>query len=195
MATVKNPLNTSRNNTIAAKYLPPTRNTLVVPGFFEPCCLGSGNLNIRHNKIALDMEPIKYATNIAIYANEVIMDTIFVNDLLLYVTIGSTDWERSIKQSIVLNLCITTDFSLAAKEDDVNLTVDYAELVNSIVNFAKDSHFKLLEALVVGIEQVIITKYNNILALEVSAKKSFILPNTKEVGVKIARSYTNSKKT
>lgn len=119
------------------------------------------------------------------------MDTIFVNDLLIHVTIGNTDWERSIKQPVILNLCITTDFLLAAQQDDINLTIDYVWLVNSIVDFAKDSNFRLLEAFVVGIEQLIINKYKNILALEISVKKSFILPNTKEVGVKIARSYTS----
>lgn len=178
---------------MAAKCLPAIRNMLVVPGFFEPCCLGSGNLNTRHNKIALDTEPIKYATIISIYANGVIMDTVFVNDLLIHATIGNTEWERAIRQPIILNLSINTDFSLAAQQDDINFTIDYAKLVNSIVDFAKDGRFKLLESLVIGIEQLILNKYkNNILALEITAKKSFMLPNTKEVGVKIARSYVDS---
>ena len=35
------PLNISRNNIIKAAPFPPIRNTLVKPGFFEPCVLGS----------------------------------------------------------------------------------------------------------------------------------------------------------
>lgn len=120
------------------------------------------------------------------------MDTIFINDLVVHITIGNNDWERVIKQPIILNLCITTNFSTAVAQDDISFTIDYSWVVNSIIDFCNSSNFKLLESLVFGIEKVILSKYTNILSLEVSAKKAFALLNTKEVGVKIARSYAIS---
>ncbi len=121
------------------------------------------------------------------------MDTVFINDLIVNITIGNNAWERAIKQPVTLNLSIITNFLKAAEQDELSLTIDYALIINSIIEFCNNTNFKLLESLVIGIEQLVLTKYqSNIVGLEISAKKLFALTNTKEVGVKIARSYTRS---
>ena len=121
------------------------------------------------------------------------MDTVFINDLIVNITIGNNAWERAIKQPVTLNLSIITDFLRAAEQDELSLTIDYSLIVNSIIEFCSSTNFKLLESLVIRIEQLILSKYPyNIIGLEISAKKLFALTDTKEVGVKIARSYTRS---
>ncbi len=120
-------------------------------------------------------------------------DLVFINDLVINTTIGVNDWERKIKQPVVLSLAISTDFSKAVKQDDIALTVDYQLIINHIMDFCHNNSFNLLESLVAAIEQLVISKYpKNIIKLEVSAKKLFVLTNAKEVGVKIARTYTDS---
>lgn len=120
------------------------------------------------------------------------MDTVFINDLTVNVTTGQSSWERSVRQPVVLNLVIHTDFIKASQQDDLNLTIDCDLIVNSIIKFCDNTNFKLLESLVIAIEQLLINKYpNNILGLEISAKKLFAITNTKEIGVKIARSYSH----
>ena len=53
------PYKPSKVRTNAAIFFPPNLRTLVAPGFFEPCVLGSGMPKILQKITALDIEPIK----------------------------------------------------------------------------------------------------------------------------------------
>jgi hypothetical protein len=53
------PFNISATNTMIAACLPPIRNTLVAPGFFEPSRRGSASFIILQTKTALFKEPTK----------------------------------------------------------------------------------------------------------------------------------------
>ncbi|MNY68544.1 hypothetical protein D3C86_2063300 [compost metagenome] len=55
------PLRISNTSTAAAATRPPIRRTLVAPGFPEPFSRGSGSLAIRQTRIALEIEPHRYA--------------------------------------------------------------------------------------------------------------------------------------
>ena len=55
------PFSTSKIKTKAAGSLPPMRKTFVAPGLLEPVLRGSGRVNTRQIKTALDIEPNKYA--------------------------------------------------------------------------------------------------------------------------------------
>jgi dihydroneopterin aldolase len=61
--------------------------------------------------------------------------------------IGCYDWERTIKQRLVIDLAMTTDFSAAAKSDDLPDALDYAAISAHIISFVEDTNFQLLEAL------------------------------------------------
>lgn len=112
------------------------------------------------------------------------MDTIFVNDLVIHTTIGDSNWEIAVKQPVTISLAITTANFLQAP-------IDCTALVNNIIKLSNDN-FNKLEVLVAKIEQLIVNCQNNIINLEIIAKRLFVLPNVKEIGVKIARSYPNS---
>lgn len=66
------PLSTSSNKTILANPLPPILNTLLAPGFPEPCDRGSGNPAHLQIITALDKEPIKYADKQKINGNSMV---------------------------------------------------------------------------------------------------------------------------
>ena len=53
------PLSMSPMRVIMAAFFPAMRNTLVAPGLFEPCDLGSGRPNNLHVMIAVDTDPSK----------------------------------------------------------------------------------------------------------------------------------------
>lgn len=61
--------------------------------------------------------------------------------------IGCYDWERSIKQRLVIDLALTTDFLSAAHSDDLIDALDYAAISEQVVTFVERSEFQLLEAL------------------------------------------------
>ena len=58
------PFRTSKISTATAAPLPPIRNTLVAPGLPEPLVRGSGNPHKRQTRMALEMEPQRYAMRI-----------------------------------------------------------------------------------------------------------------------------------
>src|SRR5699024_1830365 len=58
------PFRTSKISTATAAPLPPIRNTLVAPGLPEPLVRGSGSPHKRQTRMALEMEPQRYAMRI-----------------------------------------------------------------------------------------------------------------------------------
>ena len=61
--------------------------------------------------------------------------------------IGCYDWEREIKQRLVIDLAMTTDFSAAAKSDDLPDALDYAAISEHVIAFVEGPNFELLETL------------------------------------------------
>jgi len=53
------------------------------------------------------------------------MDIIFIRDLRIDTVIGIYDWERSIKQTVRLDLELATDIARAAASDRIEDTLNY----------------------------------------------------------------------
>ncbi|HRZ39377.1 MAG TPA: dihydroneopterin aldolase [Candidatus Omnitrophota bacterium] len=75
------------------------------------------------------------------------MARIQITNLKLRTIIGANDWERTIKQDIVLNIIIDFDATMAIETDDLAHTFDYKKIKREIVNFVDSSQFHLLERL------------------------------------------------
>ncbi len=58
------PLRMSKISTATAAPLPPIRNTFVAPGLPEPLSRGSGSPAMRQTRMALEIEPQRYAKRI-----------------------------------------------------------------------------------------------------------------------------------
>ncbi len=80
------------------------------------------------------------------------MAIIRITDLKLKAIIGIYDWERKLKQDVIINLELTFNSSKAAKSDNIKDTVDYKSLKKRIIALVESSKFFLLEKLV---EQVL----------------------------------------
>ena len=61
--------------------------------------------------------------------------------------IGCYDWERTIKQRLVIDLAMTIDFTSAAESDDLPDALDYAAISDHVIAFVEKTEFQLLEAL------------------------------------------------
>ncbi|XGA79341.1 dihydroneopterin aldolase [Halomonas sp. CH40] len=73
------------------------------------------------------------------------MDCIFIEALKVDTIIGVYDWERTLHQSLSLDLEMSTDIRPAAANDDVSLTLDYAAISQRIQHFADEHQFALIE--------------------------------------------------
>jgi dihydroneopterin aldolase len=113
-------------------------------------------------------------------------DRIFLRGLAVECTIGFIDWERRVKQTVVLDLEIPVDCARAAQSDDVGDTVDYKKIAKRIIAFVETSDFKLVESLAHRTALLLLEEF----ALEwvrLSVNKPGAIRGSRDVGVSIER--------
>ena len=114
------------------------------------------------------------------------MDIVFIRELRANTVIGVYDWERSIRQSVVLDLEMATDNRLAAGSDRIEDALDYAALSARVLSFIEGSEFKLIETMA---EQVaaIVTGEFGVPWLRLRLCKPGAVAAARDVGVLIER--------
>ncbi len=85
------------------------------------------------------------------------MARIQITNLKLRAIIGANDWERNIKQDIVLNIIMDFDATKAIETDDLAHTFDYKKIKRTIVDFVDASQFHLLEKLTSEVLRIIMS--------------------------------------
>ena len=88
------------------------------------------------------------------------MDIIFLRELRVDTVIGIYDWEREIRQEIVIDLEMATDIRKAAQSDHIDDTLDYKSVAKRIIAFVQESSFQLVETLAERIAEIILTEFN-----------------------------------
>ena len=71
-----------------------------------------------------------------------------INNLRLRAIIGPYEWERDIKQNLVLNVTYEMDAAKGEQSDEIGDVLNYHTLVNEIVERVEGSRFNLVEKLV-----------------------------------------------
>ena len=114
------------------------------------------------------------------------MDCIFIEALKVDTVIGVYDWERTLHQSLSLDLEMTTDIRSAAASDDVHLTLDYAAISQRIQHFADEHQFALIETFA---EQLLITLRHEfpIGRVKLTVRKPGAVAAAQSVGLTIIR--------
>jgi 7,8-dihydroneopterin aldolase/epimerase/oxygenase len=75
------------------------------------------------------------------------MDIVFLRGLRIETTIGIYDWEKAIKQPVVLDLEMATDVARGAASDRIEDALDYKAVSKRLKQFVADSRFELVETL------------------------------------------------
>ena len=75
------------------------------------------------------------------------MDIIFIRELTIETVIGIFDWEREIKQPVLLDIEMAGDCARAAGSDSVEDTLDYKAVCKRVIAFVEASEFQLVETL------------------------------------------------
>jgi len=74
-------------------------------------------------------------------------DRIFLHGLTVECVIGFIDWERRVKQTVVLDIELPVDCRRASLTDEVADTLDYKKVAKRVQAFVAASEFKLVETL------------------------------------------------
>ncbi len=115
------------------------------------------------------------------------MDTIFISELKVQTKLGVPDWERTLPQTIILDIEIGYDLTKACNSDAIADTIDYGAVVGRIRATLNEHSFQLVEALAEHICQLIFKEFGG-LNVTIKVAKPAILPGLKALGVIIERS-------
>ena len=114
------------------------------------------------------------------------MDTVFIRGLKAKAVIGVFDWEKQIRQNLVLDLDLRADVARAAASDTLEDAVDYKAISKRVVEFVEDSRFQLVESLAEEIARIIREEFS-VSWVRVRIAKPFAVRTAQEVGVVIER--------
>ena len=88
------------------------------------------------------------------------MDMVYINGLKTDAVIGVYDWEREIRQTLVLDLELASDNRAAAATDGIAEAVDYDAISKRILAYVQASEFELIETLAERVAEIILTEFN-----------------------------------
>ncbi len=114
------------------------------------------------------------------------MDTIFLNELRVDALIGVWEWERRIRQTLIIDIEMGTDTRRAGASDDLHDTVDYKAVTDRIIAFTRASEFRLIEALGEGITHIMMQEFG-VPWVRLRINKQGILREARDVGIVIER--------
>ena len=114
------------------------------------------------------------------------MDKVFIKGLHIQTTIGFFQWEKEIKQTLVIDVAMAWDTAKAAINDELAKTLDYAEISIAIEKFANDNPVDLLETLAERMANFLMSTYH-IPWLQLTIGKPGAIHNANTVGVEIER--------
>jgi dihydroneopterin aldolase len=113
-------------------------------------------------------------------------DTVFIRGLKATSVIGCYDWERDIRQTLVIDLELEADFTRAAQSDALNDALDYAAISQRVIAVCEASRFQLLEALAEHLASLLLAEFS-IERLRMTITKPGAVAEAEGVGVVIDR--------
>jgi dihydroneopterin aldolase len=109
--------------------------------------------------------------------------TIRIEDLTFDVIIGLLDFERDRPQRVIIDLEASYDY-------DNDAFIDYAELVILMKEELKAKRYTLLENALLGLKEILTTRYPEIKTLSLKLSKPDILP---ECTVSLSKTWNFSR--
>ena len=113
-------------------------------------------------------------------------DTIFLRGLAVECIIGFIDWERRVKQTVVIDLEMPVDCAKAAASDEVEHTLDYKKVAKRVISFVEASEFKLVETLAHRLALLVLEEFG-IEWIRLSINKPGAIRGSRDVGVSVER--------
>ena len=117
-------------------------------------------------------------------------DRIFLHGLTTECIIGFIDWERRVRQTVVLDIEVPVDCRRASLTDEVSDTLDYKRVAKRVLAYVAASEFKLVETLAHRVALLILAEFQ-VDWVRISLNKPGAIRNSRDVGVVIERTRTD----
>ena len=100
--------------------------------------------------------------------------------------IGIFDWERQVKQTVIVDIEISADIRKAALSDAIEDTLNYKRVAKRVLAFVEESKFHLVETLAEHIAMLMLEEFG-IAWVRISLSKPGAIRSSRDVGVVLER--------
>jgi len=114
------------------------------------------------------------------------MDKIFLSALKTEAIIGIFDWERQVKQTVIIDLKMSADIRKAALSDSIDDTLNYKRVAKRVLAFVEASKFHLVETLAEHIAMILLEDFG-ISWVGITLSKPGAIRSSRDVGVELER--------
>ncbi len=88
------------------------------------------------------------------------MDIVFIKGLRIETVIGIYEWEKTMRQPVVLDIEMGTDVRRGAASDRIDEALDYKAVSKRLKQFVADSRFELVETLAERCAAIILDEFS-----------------------------------
>jgi dihydroneopterin aldolase len=114
------------------------------------------------------------------------MDKIFIHALKTETIVGIFDWERQVKQTVVMDIEFSADIAKAALSDSIDDTLNYKGVAKRVLTFVDESSFHLVETLAENIAMLILEEFG-VSWVSITLSKPGAIRGSRDVGVMLER--------
>jgi len=115
------------------------------------------------------------------------MDKIFIHALKTETIVGIFDWERQVKQTVVLDIEFSADIRKAALTDSIDDTLNYKGVAKRVLSLIEESSFHLVETLAEHVAMLILDEFG-VSWVRIALSKPGAIRSSRDVGVMLERS-------
>ncbi len=114
-------------------------------------------------------------------------DNLSIEGLKVDTIIGVYQWEREVKQSVIIDLVLEIKSTSSGFEDSIEFAVDYVAVSDMVSNLVQSSSFLLIESLAEAIAGKLLKEFA-IRSIRLKLSKPSAIQNAANVGITIERS-------
>src|SRR5271168_5326274 len=114
------------------------------------------------------------------------MDKIFIHALKTEAIVGIFDWERQVKQTVLIDCEFSADTAKAALSDSIDDTLNYKRVTKRVLAFVEGSQFHLVETLAEHIAMLMLEEFG-VAWVRISLSKPGAIRSSRDVGVVLER--------
>jgi dihydroneopterin aldolase len=114
------------------------------------------------------------------------MDKIFIHALKTETIVGIFDWERQVKQTVLIDLEFSGDIAKAALSDSIHDTLNYKRVAKRVLAFVEGSQFHLVETLAEHVAMLMLEEFG-VAWVRITLSKPGAIRGSRDVGVLLER--------
>ena len=115
------------------------------------------------------------------------MDAIIIEGLKVETVVGCFNWERQIIQPLMLDLIIQTSLEQASNSDQLEHTLNYAEICEISAKVIQKKQPELIEHAAKLVLNTLFTTFPTIESIMITVRKPAIIAQANSVGIRLER--------